>query len=386
MAVRKRPKGDFVAAHTGVNHGTGLNRTETPRYDHVTKARGLALVVASLFAAAAVLALVRPFLLRAGEHLLPPAAWEGPNRRQHQVPPSQALLAVLRRADGLAEQGDSTQASAAYIQYLEESAHRGERVSEAAHFNAAATFSAVGDFDRADRHYSFALGADPKSASSDRASDVAAGMAITASRRGDSRQSVRRWREALSFRPLDANLKFALGRELERVGDDESLNEALTHLRAAAVAQPSSPRFHFFLGVLTSKLYGADAAKEHFSRALAVPADTGALHELALETADEHPEHALAFFAKAVDKTKSRMHARAIVYAWGRTLADFGRDREEQALYADAARGGILADARQRPLVLDAALIPASPWPDADVLNALRPAIELLESNADAIR
>ena len=386
MAIRKRP-----APLSGViNHSTttGLTPTETPRYGHVTKARGLALVVASLFATAAVLSLVRPFLLRAGEHLLPPAAWEGPSRRQHQhqVPPSQALLAVLRRADGLAEQGDSTQAAAAYIQYLEESAHRGERVLEAAHFNAAATFSAVGDFDRADRHYSFALGADPKSAPSDRASDVAAGMAITASRRGDARQSVRLWCEALSHRPLDANLLFALGRELERVGDDESLNEALTHLRAAAAAQPSSPRFHFFLGVLTTKLNGADAATEHFSRALAVSADAGALHELALETADEHPEHALAFFAKAVDKTKSRMHARAIVYAWGRTLADLGRDREEQALYADAARGGILADARQRPLVLDAALVPASPWPDADVLKALRPAIELLESNADAIR
>jgi Tfp pilus assembly protein PilF len=324
---------------------------------------------------------------------LPPPAWTEGNRRQphggrkpnhpmQQAPPTKMMLTLLKQADVLAERGDTTAAAAAYTHYIEASARKGERVSDAAHFNAAASYSAAGDFDRADRHYTLALGADRRNAPADRAADVAAGMAITASRRGDARESVRRWREALRHRPRDANLMFALGRELERAGDT---HEAINRLREAAETQPSSPRFHFFLGLLTAKHNGAEAAQPHFARAIALPADAAAMHELALEIADDHPQHALEFFAAAADRTKSRMHARAIVYAWGRTLADLGKEREERALYDDAARGGVLADARQRPLLLDAALLPATPWPSRGTLDALRPAIELLERNAAAI-
>eukprot|EP00037_Helgoeca_nana_P019242 m.187033 g.187033 ORF g.187033 m.187033 type:complete len:559 (+) comp24783_c0_seq1:1326-3002(+) len=292
------------------------------------------------------------------------------------------LIEQLKKGDQLAERGDHTAAAAAFRAVLYQCEESRLAVPAAAHFNAATTFAAVGLFDRAQRHYMQALEGLPK-AKKQRRADVYGGLAIVASKQQDRSKSIELWRKALGQMPRDENFMFYLGRELERVGKH---HEAEARYRNAVAGQTDpSPRFlHFFAAAVARR--NQTLAKRPLARVLDANAGAKAFHDLALEIADTQPEFAVKYFAVAQKKAKTPTHARAIVYSWGRTLAAMGREADEQDLYTDAVEYELFADPRQRPLFLEPSLLPSQPWPSESVVDRLQDAIQLLESNAAAIK
>eukprot|EP00035_Acanthoeca_spectabilis_P024901 m.455922 g.455922 ORF g.455922 m.455922 type:complete len:539 (-) comp20964_c0_seq1:1336-2952(-) len=292
---------------------------------------------------------------------------------------SQEVVALLMKADHMFSRGDNVAAAAMFERYFEAATTSRQPIPPAAHFNAASSFSALGKYVLADQHYRHALATKPAKR---RAADAFAGLAITASRRNEHLESIALWRRAVGRMPKDEELMFALGRELERA---DKMHEAEARFRIATELNPNSPRFHHFHGMAVARR-NATQARRHLLQALNVTADADAFHLLAVEVQKEHPDAALKYFGLASARAATPMHARAIVYSWGKLLAELGREADARTLYADATERNIFADARQRPLVLEPSLLPAEPWPGKAVLNGLKDAVQLLESNSAAIK